>query len=96
MTIPKASINCDRFADRLSDYLERDVDEPTRASMDAAPAGAPSAAACSPIFVRCAWVRRVCRSSSRARGLSNGIARANRRTPVILMRGQQERQAVQS
>jgi hypothetical protein len=35
MTIPATSINCDRFADKLSDYLERDVDEPTRASIDA-------------------------------------------------------------
>ena len=35
MTIPKVSITCDRFADKLSDYLERDVDEPTRAGMDA-------------------------------------------------------------
>ncbi len=34
MTIPKVSISCDRFADKLSDYLERDVDEPTRAVMD--------------------------------------------------------------
>ena len=35
MTIPAISINCDRFADKLSEYLERDVDEPTRASIDA-------------------------------------------------------------
>jgi len=35
MTIPGISINCDRFADKLSEYLERDVDEPTRASIDA-------------------------------------------------------------
>jgi len=35
MTIPKVSISCDRFTDKLSDYLERDVDDATRARMDA-------------------------------------------------------------
>jgi hypothetical protein len=35
MTIPKVSISCDRFADKLSDYLERDVDETTRAKIEA-------------------------------------------------------------
>ena len=35
MTIPKVSITCDRFADKLSEYLEREADEATRASIDA-------------------------------------------------------------
>jgi putative zinc finger protein len=35
MTIPKVSITCDRFADKLSEYLEREADEATRAGIDA-------------------------------------------------------------
>jgi len=35
MTIPKVSMTCDRFADKLSDYLERDVDDATRAGIEA-------------------------------------------------------------
>ena len=35
MTIPRVSITCDQFADKLSEYLEREADEATRASIDA-------------------------------------------------------------
>jgi Putative zinc-finger len=35
MTIPKVSITCDRFADKLADFLEREADEPTRAGIEA-------------------------------------------------------------
>jgi len=35
MTIPKVSISCDRFADKLADYLERELDDATRAKIDA-------------------------------------------------------------
>lgn len=35
MTIPRVSISCDRFNETLADFLERDVDEATRAGMEA-------------------------------------------------------------
>ena len=35
MTIPRVSISCDQFNDRFADFLERDVDEATRAGMEA-------------------------------------------------------------
>ena len=74
MTIPKVSISCDRFADELADYLEGDVDEPTRAVMDAHAAECAECGSCSPTCVRCASVRRICRSSSPSRDLWTGIA----------------------
>jgi len=35
MTIPEVSMTCDRFADVLSDFLERDVDDAIRAGVEA-------------------------------------------------------------
>jgi hypothetical protein len=35
MTIPRVSMTCDQVADRLADFLERDVDEATRAAIEA-------------------------------------------------------------
>jgi hypothetical protein len=47
MTIPKVPMSCDRFADVLADYLERDVDETTRTSVEA---HAQSCADCGPLL----------------------------------------------
>ncbi len=47
MTIPKVPMSCDRFADVLPDYLERDVDETTRTSVEA---HAQSCADCGPLL----------------------------------------------
>jgi hypothetical protein len=87
MTIPKASINCDRFADKLSDYLERDVDEPTRASMDA---HAAECAECGTLLTDLRSLRLGAANLPElvpSRDLWNGIAERIE-TPVILMRAQ--------
>jgi len=47
MTIPNVPMSCDRFADVLADYLERDVDETTRTSVEA---HAQSCADCGPLL----------------------------------------------
>ena len=47
MTSPKVPMSCDRFADVLADYLERDVDETTRTSVEA---HAQSCANCGPLL----------------------------------------------
>ena len=87
MTIPKASISCDRFADKLSDYLERDVDEPTRASLDA---HAVECAECGSLLADLRSLRlgaanlpELVPSSDLWKGIAERIE-----TPVILMRAQ--------
>jgi hypothetical protein len=93
MTIPKASINCDRFADKLSDYLERDVDEPTRASMDA---HAAECAECGSLLTDLRSLRLGATNLPElvpSRDLWNGIAERIE-TPVILMRGQQAKDVI--
>jgi hypothetical protein len=87
MTIPKASISCDRFADTLSDYLERDVDEPTRASMDA---HAAECAECGSLLTDLRSLRLGAANLPElvpSRDLWKGIAERIE-TPVILMRAQ--------
>jgi hypothetical protein len=87
MTIPKVSITCDRFADKLSDYLERDVDEPTRASMDA---HAVECAECGSLLTDLRSLRLGAANLPElvpSRDLWNGIAERIE-TPVILMRAQ--------
>jgi len=87
MTIPKVSISCDRFADKLSDYLERDVDEPTRASMDA---HAAECAECGSLLTDLRSLRLAAANLPElvpSRDLWNGIAERIE-TPVILMRAQ--------
>jgi len=88
MTIPKVSISCDRFADKLSDYLERDIDEPTRAVMDA---HAAECAECAGLLADLRSLRLGAANLPElapSRDLWAGIAERIE-TPVILMRGQQ-------
>jgi hypothetical protein len=93
MTIPKVSFTCDRFADKLSDYLERDLDEPTRASMDA---HAMECAECGSLLTDLRSLRlgaanlpELVPSSDLWKGIAERIE-----TPVILMRAEEAKDVI--
>jgi hypothetical protein len=86
MTIPKVPMSCDRFADVLADYLERDVDETTRTSVEA---HAQSCADCGPLLADIRALRVEAENLPElapSRDLWKGIAERIE-TPVVALNG---------